>query len=202
MKTALALFVGLIALGLGTGYRFDEDKARQSGAFVPREHLAVATFAGGCFWCVESDFEKLPGVVEAVSGYGGGKIAHPTYDQVVGGKTEHAETVQVYYDPNIISYAQLLQSFWRQIDPTDDNGQFVDRGRQYRPAVFTHDEMQMELALASMRELETSGRYEAPLRVSIEPLRAFYRAESYHQDYYKNQAGISFCAGSGGTSWN
>lgn len=146
---------------------------------------AVATFAGGCFWCVESDFEKLPGVREVISGYSGGNEENPTYKQVSGGRTGHTESVQVYYDPLEISYQDLLQSFWRQIDPTDANGQFVDRGNQYRPAIFYHDEIQKKAAEDSLAALAQSGRYDKPIAIEIVAFERFYKAEEYHQDYYK-----------------
>lgn len=147
--------------------------------------LAVATFAGGCFWCVEAGFEKLPGVVEAISGYSGGQESDPTYEQVAAGRTGHTEAVQVYYDPEVISYAGLLQGLWRMMDPTDSGGQFVDRGRQYRPAIFYHDAEQESIARRSRDELAASGRYEQPVTIEIVPFEEFHRAEEYHQDYYK-----------------
>ena len=147
------------------------------------EAAAVSTFAGGCFWCMEPPFEKLDGVVEVVSGYSGGSEVDPTYEQVSSGRTGHAEAVQVHYDPARVSYAELLDVFWRQVDPTDPGGQFVDRGRQYRTAIFVHDDEQRRLAEASKAELEASGRYDRTLMTEIVPFRAFYPAEEYHQDY-------------------
>lgn len=150
-----------------------------------KAQYAVATFAGGCFWCVEAGFEKLPGVAEVVSGYSGGDVPNPTYKQVSAGGTGHTEAVQVYYDPGQISYEGLLESLWRQIDPTDDKGQFSDRGRQYRPAVFYHDEVQERAAEISLAKLEASGRYSQPVALEIVPFERFYQAEEYHQDYYE-----------------
>jgi peptide methionine sulfoxide reductase msrA/msrB len=144
----------------------------------------TATFAGGCFWCVESDFEKVDGVLEAVSGYTGGQKPNPTYNEVSAGQTGHAEAVQVHYDPHKITYRQLLDVFWRHVDPTDGGGQFVDRGSQYRPAIFYHDEEQKRIAEASKAELEKSGRFSKPIVTEIVPLVKFYPAEEYHQDYY------------------
>jgi peptide methionine sulfoxide reductase msrA/msrB len=118
---------------------------------------AVATFAGGCFWCIESVFEKLEGVSEAVSGYSGGHTENPTYAEVGGGKTGHTETVQIYYDPAVISYEALLDRFWKDIDPTDSDGQFVDRGSEYRPAIFYHNEEERKLAIQSRDDLEASN---------------------------------------------
>ena len=152
---------------------------------LDHEGLALATFAGGCFWCVESDFEKLPGVRDVISGYTGGDVENPSYRQVSAGGTGHLEAVQVWYDPEQIGYEQLLAALWRQIDPTDDKGQFVDRGPQYRPAVFYHDETQKRLAEASLEALAKSGRYDKPIRVALLPAGPFYRAEDYHQDYYR-----------------
>lgn len=147
--------------------------------------LALATFAGGCFWCAEEAFEKVPGVVEAVSGYSGGEEKDPTYKDVAGGRTGHTEVVQVYYDPKVITYEGLLQALWRTANPTDAEGQYVDRGQQYRPAIFYHDQEQKLAAEASVKALEESGRYDAPVVIEIVPFKVFYEAEEYHQDYYK-----------------
>jgi len=148
------------------------------------ENLAVATFAGGCFWCVEADFEKVPGVVEAVSGYTGGKVENPTYRQVSSGTSGHLEAVQVYYDPAKITYEGLLQAFWRMINPTDTGGQFVDRGEQYTTAIYYHDAQQKQAAEQSKAQLEASGRFGEPLVTPIIEAGEFYVAEDYHQDYY------------------
>ncbi|WP_144821095.1 peptide-methionine (R)-S-oxide reductase MsrB [Marinobacter piscensis] len=147
--------------------------------------LEVATVAGGCFWCVEAGFEKIPGVVEAVSGYAGGDEPDPTYDQVSAGKTGHTEAVQVYYDPERITYEGLLQGLWRMMDPTDADGQFVDRGKQYRPAIFYHNAAQKRLAQTAKKQLQASGIYSKPVVIEIVPLDTFYAAEKYHQDYYR-----------------
>ncbi len=149
------------------------------------KNTQVATFAGGCFWCTESDFEKIDGVKAVISGYTGGHDNTPTYEEVSSGTTGHAEAVQVIYDPEIISYNQLLDVFWRHVDPTDSGGQFVDRGSQYRPAVFYHNEEQRRLAEASRDTLNKSGRYDKTVATEITPLKEFYKAEDYHQDYYK-----------------
>lgn len=147
--------------------------------------LAVATVAGGCFWCVEAGFEKIPGVVEAVSGYAGGDEPDPTYDQVSAGKTGHTEAVQVYYDPEKITYEGLLQGLWRMMDPTDADGQFVDRGKQYRSAIFYHNAEQKRLAQTAKKQLQASGIYSKPVVIEIVPLDTFYAAEKYHQDYHR-----------------
>ena len=148
------------------------------------KNLKTATFAGGCFWCVESDFEKVDGVVEAISGYTGGQESNPTYKQVASGSTGHVEAVQVHYDPDKITYDDLLDIFWRQVDPTDAGGQFVDRGFQYRTAIFYHDEEQKRIAEASKAALDKSGTFSKPIATEIVPLGEFYKAEEYHQDYY------------------
>lgn len=150
-----------------------------------RKNLSVATFAGGCFWCVENGFEALPGVHEAVSGYSGGEKEGPTYRQISAGRTGHTEAVQVYYDPKIISYTGLVQGLWRMMDPTDSGGQFADRGSQYRPAIFYHNAEQKRLAETARARLSASGRYEDPITIEIVPFKKFYQAEQYHQDYYK-----------------
>jgi len=142
-----------------------------------------ATFAGGCFWCVEHPYDHFAGVLSAVSGYTGGLQPNPTYEQVSGGGTGHVEAVEVTFDPQKISYTQLLDTFWRQIDPTDGGGQFADRGTQYRPVIFYHDEEQKRLAEASRDALAASGRFKQPIVVDIVPASIFYPAEDYHQDY-------------------
>jgi len=146
---------------------------------------AVATFAGGCFWCMESDFEKVDGVIEVISGYTGGHLKNPTYEEVGSGTTGHAEAVQVFYDPQKITYEALLDVFWKHIDPTESGGQFVDRGSQYRPAIFYHNHEQRQLAEASKAAVEKTGRFSKPIAVEITTLQEFYPAEDYHQDYYK-----------------
>lgn len=144
-----------------------------------------AIFAGGCFWCMEPPFEKLEGVKEGISGYTGGHKENPTYKEVSAGGTGHAESVEITYDPSKISYEELLQVFWRQIDPTDGGGQFADRGSQYRSAIFYLSEEQKALAEKSKEELAASGRFEKPIVTGIVPAGKFYRAEDYHQDYYR-----------------
>ncbi len=150
--------------------------------------LQKATFAGGCFWCVESDLEKVDGVVEVISGYTGGHKDNPTYKEVSSGGTGHVEAVQVLYDPAKISYKELLDAFWRHIDPTDPGGQFVDRGDQYRSVIFYHDDEQMREAEASRKALQESGVFQEPVVTEIIPFKQFFKAEDYHQDYYKTHA--------------
>jgi len=150
------------------------------------QSLATATFAGGCFWCMEPPYDKLDGVISTTSGYTGGRKKNPTYEEVSGGTTGHAEAVQVTYDPTKVSYQKLLEVFWKNIDPFTPNAQFCDHGSQYRSAIFYHDEEQKRLAEASKQELEKSGRFTQPIVTEIVPAGEFYPAEDYHQDYYQN----------------
>jgi peptide methionine sulfoxide reductase msrA/msrB len=150
---------------------------------LSKKQLEKATFAGGCFWCMESAFKGLPGVEEVVSGYTGGKTKNPTYEEVSSGRTGHREAIQVLFDPGKVSYEQLLDVYWRQVDPTDPGGQFADRGSQYKTAIFYHDENQKVLAEKSKQALQSSGEYDKPIVTEILPASAFYAAEEYHQDY-------------------
>ncbi|MEC5425632.1 peptide-methionine (S)-S-oxide reductase MsrA [Virgibacillus sp. C22-A2] len=145
----------------------------------------TATFAGGCFWCMVKPFDRWDGVHSVVSGYTGGHVENPTYEDVKAGSSGHYEAVKITYDPNSISYETILEVFWRQIDPTDDGGQFHDRGDSYRTAVFYHDEKQQRAAEASKKELGDSGKFSKPIVTQILPAVRFYPAEEYHQDYYK-----------------
>jgi peptide methionine sulfoxide reductase msrA/msrB len=147
--------------------------------------LEKATLAGGCFWCMEHPFEKLEGVLEVISGYTGGHKDNPTYEEVSSGMTGHLEAIEITYDPSRISYSEILDIFWKQIDPTDSGGQFVDRGQQYRSAIFYHSEEQKALAEKSKSELNKSGRYKNPIVTEIIKASKFYKAEDYHQDYSK-----------------
>ncbi len=186
MKTTF-LLIALLAVGIVAAGRADNNPKQKSGKGAtmdqPQKTLQTATFAGGCFWCVESDFEKVPGVVEVISGYAGGRGANPTYENYA--EKGYVEAVQVIYEPAKVSYQALLDYFWRHIDPTDAGGQFVDRGPQYRSAIFYHDTEQKRLAEASKEALEKSGRFHKPIVTEILPFTNFYRAEDYHQDYYK-----------------
>jgi methionine-S-sulfoxide reductase len=148
------------------------------------DRLEKATFAGGCFWCMEPPFDKLDGVISTTSGYTGGKENMPTYEQVSSGKTGHLEAIEIIYDPERVSYDKLLEIFWTNIDPTQTNGQFADIGKQYRTAIFFHDENQQKLAVASKENLDKSGKFEKPVVTEILPAGEFYPAEDYHQDYY------------------
>jgi peptide methionine sulfoxide reductase msrA/msrB len=183
--TVVVILIGLIL----SGFQKSSDKnikqdEKSTLMKAESKNVKTATFAGGCFWCVESDFEKVNGVVEAISGYTGGQKSNPTYQEVSAGVTGHAEAVQVTYDPAKITYKELLDVFWRHVDPTDDGGQFVDRGSQYRSAIFYHDEEQKRIAEESRAQLEKSGRFSGPVVTEIVPLTEFYPAEDYHQDYY------------------
>lgn len=149
---------------------------------------ATATFAGGCFWCMEPPFEQLPGVLSVTSGYTGGAKANPTYDEVSTGRTGHAEAVEVVYDPAKITYAQLLEVFWRNIDPTQEDGQFADRGSQYRTAIFYHTPAQKVEAERSLKALADSKTFSRPIVTRIEPAGPFFPAEEEHQDYYRKNA--------------
>ena len=159
--------------------------AQVSGGTMNKAKTETATFAGGCFWCMTPPFEKLEGVEKVISGYTGGHVADPTYEQVVSETTGHRESVEVIYDPTKISYEKLLDVFWRQINPTDGGGQFVDRGESYTSAIFYHNEEQKRLADESKKKLERSGRFDKPIVTEILPAGPFYPAEQYHQDYWK-----------------
>lgn len=183
----------ILALVLATGAAGSAgaagDTGRPSegkGGMETTGNLAVATLAGGCFWCMEADFEKLPGVVKVISGYTGGSQANPTYENYAD--SGHVEAVQVFYDPHKVTYPQLLDYFWRHLDPTDAGGQFVDRGPQYRSAIFYHDEEQKRLAEESKAALARSGRFDKPIATEILKFSKFYPAEDYHQDYYRTHA--------------
>lgn len=153
--------------------------------------ISIATVAGGCFWCVEADFEKIPGVVKVISGYTGGQKERPTYEEVSAGTSGHVEAVQIYYDPSRISYRQLMDAFWQHVDPTDPDGQFADRGPQYRSMIFYHDDEQKKIAESSRQALAESGRFDRPIVTEIVRFTKFYEAEDYHQNYY-NVHGIRY----------
>jgi peptide-methionine (S)-S-oxide reductase len=197
MKLRLLIFVMGLALG-GLSLLGAPGPVARSAEPAP-EGAARATFAGGCFWCMEAPFDKVPGVISTTSGYAGGKVANPSYRQVSSGTTGHAEVIQVVYDPAKVTYEQLLEVFWRNVDPIDGGGQFCDRGSQYRTAIFYEGEEQKAAAEASKRRLDESGRLARPIVTEITPLDAFYPAEDYHQDFYKKSPGryTSYRAGCG-----
>jgi len=180
-KGWLLIAISLFVLGCDRGN--GADRGAKGNMAEIKASTATATFAGGCFWCVESDFEKVPGVLKVLSGYTGGAGANPTYETYAA--KGHIEAVQVFYDPAKVTYAQLLDVLWRHIDPTDPGGQFVDRGAGYRSAIFYHDEEQRRLAEKSKEELAKSRRFAKPIATEIIKFDRFYNAEDYHQDYYK-----------------
>lgn len=160
--------------------------AMPQGSFATEgSQNAKATFAGGCFWCMEEAYEKVDGVVSVISGYTGGQLANPTYEQVSAGGTGHAESVEVTYDPKKVTYQNLLEVFWRNVDPTTPNAQFCDHGSQYRTAIFYHDQMQKRLIDESKQAVESSKSFPQPIVTEIVPTSIFYPAEDYHQDFYK-----------------
>ena len=182
-----------IGLALALGMTIARPGGATHQAEVPAPELAVATFAGGCFWCMEPPFDKTEGVVSTTSGYTGGQKAGATYEEVSAGGTGHKEAVRVVYDPQKVSYAKLLDVFWRNVDPVDARGQFCDKGDQYKAAIFVADDEQRRLAEESKAALERSGRFRQPITVTIQPTGPFWAAEDYHQDYYlKNPAKYKF----------
>ncbi|PGT77838.1 methionine sulfoxide reductase [Bacillus sp. AFS040349] len=154
-----------------------------------KHKLELATFAGGCFWCMVQPFDELPGIESVISGYTGGNKENPTYEEVCSNTTGHLEAVQITYNPEIFHYEKLLELFWQQIDPTDSGGQFFDRGESYQTAIFYHTEEQKKLAEASKETLEKSGRFSKPIVTMILEAKPFYPAEEYHQDFYKKSTG-------------
>ncbi len=188
LTTGRWLLAAAAALVLGTGALLTPVSARaQTSTQTPPvpAGLSKAIFAGGCFWCVESDFDKVPGVVSTVSGYIGGKVANPTYEQVSNKVTGHAEAVEIVFDPKRVSYEQLLEYFWRTIDPTTKDRQFCDSGSPYRSAVYAVDAAQLSIANASRSNLEKSKPFKEPVVTEVTTAGPFYAAEDYHQDYYK-----------------
>ena len=193
----ISLWIGMafffmigVAFFFMIGYQRSEAVQKGVKMDAAKEEISLrkATFAGGCFWCTEADFEKLPGVVKVISGYTGGNKENPIYEEVSSGRTGHVEAVQVYYDPKKITYEELLDYFWKHIDPTDAGGQFVDRGSQYRSVIFYHDEEQKRLAEKSKEGLSKSGKFNKPIATEIVKFTKFYEAEDYHQDYYKTHS--------------
>ncbi|MBN2383271.1 peptide-methionine (S)-S-oxide reductase MsrA [bacterium] len=175
----------MLVLMVGFCHRQTQGSSPKTIAQDVDKIVEKATFAGGCFWCMEQPFEELEGVLRVTAGYTGGQTVNPSYDQVCSGQTGHAEAIQIEYDPDRTSYQQLLEVYWRQIDPTDAGGQFVDRGSQYRTAIFYHNEQQRRLAEESKVALHKSGIFADPIVTTIEPFQVFYPAEDYHQDYYR-----------------
>ncbi len=155
------------------------------GSNMDNKEIEKATFAGGCFWCMQNPYDELKGVVSTTVGYTGGHVGNPTYEEVCAGNTEHAEAIEILYDHSQIAYAELLNVFWKNIDPTTLNKQFADVGTQYRTAIFYHSEEQKQSAESSKEEMERSGIYEDPIVTEITPASTFYKAEDYHQKYYE-----------------
>lgn len=188
MKKLLILVVGLLVFGqvyqLFAGSSDEADIAKRAEA-RQNEKYERAVFAGGCFWCIQPPFDYLDGVITTTAGYTGGTEVDPTYKEVSWGKTTHTEAVEVIYDPEKITYDKLVTIFWMNIDPTDADGQFVDRGKQYRPGIFYLNGEQKKTVLASKKKLEESGRYDKPIVIEITEATPFYDAEEYHQMYYK-----------------
>jgi len=183
-KTLAVLATGLLLLALG---------APHVAAQAPAPKTAVATFAGGCFWCMEPPYDRVPGVISTTSGYMGGKKRYPTYEEVSAGFTGHTEVVQVAYDPSKVSYEKLLEVFWRNIDPTVKDKQFCDEGSQYRTAIFVHDDAQLKAAEASKAALDRTKPFKDPIVTPIQLAGEFWAAEDYHQDYYlKNPVRYSY----------
>lgn len=152
---------------------------------MSNQHLDTAIFAGGCFWCMVQPFDTLPGIKKVISGYTGGHVANPTYEQVCTGTTGHTEAVQITFDPQVYPYKKLVETYWTVADPTDAMGQFQDRGDQYRPVIYYNSPEQKRVAEESRRQLAASGRFSEPIVTQIEPAKPFYPAEDYHQDFYK-----------------
>lgn len=194
MRSHRAIFVTAVVLAFGyvwlsggfVGVWATEDGAAAQQAPARASKLQTATFAAGCFWCVEADFDKVPGVVSTTSGYTGGRVPNPTYDEVSAGRTGHTEAVEIVFDPSVVTYEQLLEHFWKNVDPFAANRQFCDIGEQYRPEIFVHDAAQRAAAEASKTRTQT--RFEQPIVVRISDAGPFYRAEAYHQDYYKKNS--------------
>lgn len=178
-KSLIALIVGVVLPGAALA---EQDVA---GTAMPATNYETAVFAGGCFWCVESDFDKVPGVVETISGYTAGHTLNPTYEEVSAGGTGHTEAVQVVYDPAKVSYKALTDGFWHTIDPTTADRQFCDRGSQYRSAIFYSTPEQKQIVEQSKREVEKTKSFKAPIVTEITQATTFYPAEEYHQGYYK-----------------
>lgn len=184
-RITISLLTLLIAIPVDLSF-FSQATSHPTASHA--EHEQVATLAGGCFWCTESDMEKLDGVIDVVSGYSGGNVDNPTYKQVSSGTTGHIESIQVTYDSDKLSYEQILDHFFRHIDPTDDGGSFVDRGNQYRPAIFYHDAQQKQIAERFMQEIDQAGIFHKPLKTELIAFKKFWPAEEYHQDFYKKSS--------------
>jgi len=180
----LILFIFLMFLVVNNTCSSDQPKKEKID--MNNKNYIKATFAGGCFWCMQPPYDDLPGVISTTVGYTGGTKVNPTYEEVSSGTTGHAETVEIVFDSTKISYVDLLKVFWQNIDPTNAEGQFADLGSQYRTAIFYHDEKQKEQAIKSKMELNASGKFDKPIVTEIVPAGTFYPAEEYHQQFYKH----------------
>jgi peptide-methionine (S)-S-oxide reductase len=189
MKRTFSIGVAVVTLAVALGGLAVAQAPKSVPTPPPKPpaptQYATATFTGGCFWCTEADFDKVDGVISTTSGYIGGTVANPTYEQVSAGRTGHTEAVQVVFDPARVSHARLVEYFWRTIDPTTANRQFCDAGSQYRSGIFTHDAEQLRIVQASKAALEKSKPFREPIVTEIAPATMFYPAEDYHQDYYQ-----------------
>ena len=199
VATAFAPFFGVVAIAGGYfamsgNCQHDRASADREDAVLQSDKFEVATFGAGCFWCTEAVFQQLNGVHSVVSGYSGGHVKNPTYQQVSSGNTGHAEVTQIAFDPAVISFAELLEVFWQTHDPTTPNRQGNDFGPQYRSAIFHHNDEQKRLAQHYKQKLDESGAYDAPIVTEIAPFTEFYRAESYHQNYYDENPFQPYCA--------
>jgi peptide-methionine (S)-S-oxide reductase len=183
MKGISVLILAIISLAAVLAFTSGVN-AKEMTMELSNKGYEKATFAGGCFWCMEPPFDKLEGVISTTSGYIGGQEENPTYQQVSAGQTGHAEAVQILYDPSKVSYRKLLDVFWMQINPTTPDRQFVDVGSQYRSGIFYHDDEQKRLAMETKKEMEASGRFDGPIVTEITQVGSFWPAEDYHQDYY------------------
>jgi peptide-methionine (S)-S-oxide reductase len=191
MKIIRPLLITLLAVGVlvlvwdAIPFYTTNPTANDNVAANEQSDLAIATFAGGCFWCMEKPFDELPGVIATTSGYTGGSVENPSYYQVSAGGTGHVESVQIIYDPSQIRYETLLEVFWKNVDPVDNQGQFCDKGSQYRSAIFAHNEQQQSLATASKQAIGNLNQFQnTAIATEILPAQPFYPAEDYHQDYY------------------
>ena len=183
--------VVMLSMGFAAGSMAQPAAKQSASANVPTSstpRTAKAIFAGGCFWCVESDFDKVPGVISTTSGYTGGRTANPSYEQVSQNSTGHAEVVEIIFDPGKVSYERLVEHFWRTIDPTVKDQQFCDKGSPYRSAIYPLDAGQMKIALASRAALEKTKPFKEAIQTEVTAATAFYPAEEYHQDYYKKNS--------------
>ena len=184
-----------VFLGKGiNGFHSESENQNEKGVSSQMAELKKATFGSGCFWCTEAVFERLKGVHSVVSGYAGGTVENPTYEEVCTGATGHAEVTRITYDPGVIKFDELLEVFWKTHDPTTLNRQGNDIGKQYRSVIFYHDDGQKQLAEKYKEELDKSGAWDKPIVTEISPLTDFYPAEDYHQDYYNNNPNQGYCA--------